>query len=91
MDWIDAEKEKPKWPCLVVDSFGNINLIRSTLMIQEKNGRKFYLDGNLYGERLYHEMRGEEEIKVCIWENRIRYWMPLPDIPREIADENGQK
>ena len=87
MKWIKAEDQEPKWPCLTVDSFGNVHLVYSLLTLENK-GREFYLDGALYS-RFVDEIEGKEELKVCIYENRIRYWMPLPEIPNEIADENG--
>ena len=82
MCWIDAENKRPEYPCVVVDAQGNVELIRSVLTIVD-DGKKFYLDVALFS-RYFDELHNKTKIKMCIWENRIRYWMPLPDAPNDI-------
>ena len=78
-EWINSEEMLPEFPCLALDVNGNsIFIPYGVLTIKDKHG-EWCIDSSLAKEvRLINGTK----IDVLIWENRIAYWMPLPQPPK---------
>lgn len=78
-EWINSEEMLPEFPCLALDVNGNSVFIPyGVLTIKDKHG-EWCIDSSLAKEvRLIDGTK----IDALIWENRIAYWMPLPQPPK---------
>lgn len=79
-EWINSEEMLPEFPCLALYVNGNSVFIPDgVLTIKDKHG-EWCIDSSLAKEvRLIDGTK----IDALIWENRIAYWMPLPQKPEE--------
>ena len=78
-EWINSEEMLPEFPCLAIDVNGNSVFIPDGILtIKDKHG-EWCINASLAKEvRLING----EKIDALIWENRIAYWMPLPQPPK---------
>ena len=78
-EWINSEEMLPEFPCLAVDGNGNSVFIPDGIItIKDKHG-EWCINASLAKEvRLIDGTK----IDALIWENRIAYWMPLPNLPK---------
>ena len=78
-EWINSEEMLPEFPCLALDVHGNSVFIPDGILtIKDKHG-EWCIDASLAKEvRLIDGTK----IDALIWENRIAYWMPLPERPK---------
>ena len=78
-EWISSEEMLPEFPCLALDVNGNSVFIPDgVLTIEDKHG-EWCIDAALAKEvRLIDGTK----IDTLIWENRIAYWMPMPNPPK---------
>ena len=82
--WISVEEKPPMCgACLAIDANGNMCITNGWQYIEDKKGRQFYVDSNL-ASRFYDENgRGKNpEMRICIYENRMTHWRPLPKPPK---------
>ena len=78
-EWINSEEMLPEFPCLAVDVNGNSVFIPDGILtIKDKHG-EWCINASLAKE--FRLINGAK-IDVLIWENRIAYWMPLPQPPK---------
>ena len=78
-EWINSEEMLPEFPCLAVDVNGNSVFIPDGILtIKDKHG-EWSINASLAKEvRLIDGAK----MDALIWENRIAYWMPLPNPPK---------
>ena len=78
-EWINSEEMLPEFPCLAIDVNGNSVFIPDGILtIKDKHG-EWCINASLAKEvRLIDGTK----IDALIWENRIAYWMPLPQPPK---------
>ena len=78
-EWINSEEMLPEFPCLALDVNGNSVFIPDGIItIKDKHG-EWCIDASLAKEvRLIDGTK----IDALIWENRIAYWMPIPQPPK---------
>ena len=78
-EWINSEEMLPQFPCLAIDVNGNSVFIPDGIItIKDKHG-EWCIDASLAKEvRLIDGTK----IDALIWENRIAYWMPIPQPPK---------
>lgn len=78
-EWINSEEMLPQFPCLALDVNGNSVFIPDGILtIKDKHG-EWCINASLAKEvRLIDGTK----IDALIWENRIAYWMPLPQPPK---------
>ena len=78
-EWINSDEMLPEFPCLAIDVNGNSVFIPDGILtIKDKHG-EWCIDASLAKEvRLIDGTK----IDALIWENRIAYWMPLPQPPK---------
>ena len=78
-EWINSEEMLPEFPCLAVDVNGNSVFIPDGILtIKDKHG-EWCINASLAKEvRLIDGTK----MDALIWENRIAYWMPLPEPPK---------
>ena len=78
-EWINSEEMLPEFPCLALDVNGNSVFIPDGILtIKDKNG-EWCINASLAKEvRLIDGTK----MDALIWENRIAYWMPLPQLPK---------
>ena len=78
-EWINSEEMLPEFPCLAIDVNGNhVFIPDGILTIKDKHG-EWCINASLAKEvRLIDGTK----IDALIWENRIAYWMPLPQPPK---------
>ena len=78
-EWINSEEMLPEFPCLAIDVNGNSVFIPDGIItIKDKHG-EWCINASLAKEvRLIDGTK----IDALIWENRIAYWMPLPQPPK---------
>ena len=78
-EWINSEEMLPEFPCLAVDVNGNSVFIPDGILtIKDKHG-EWCINASLAKEvRLINGAK----IDALIWENRIAYWMPIPQPPK---------
>ena len=78
-EWINSEEMLPQFPCLAIDVNGNSVFIPDGILtIKDKHG-EWCINASLAKEvRLIDGTK----IDALIWENRIAYWMPLPQPPK---------
>ena len=78
-EWINSEEMLPEFPCLAIDVNGNSVFIPDGILtIKDKHG-EWCINSSLAKEvRLIDGTK----IDALIWENRIAYWMPLPQPPK---------
>ena len=78
-EWINSEEMLPEFPCLAVDVNGNSVFIPDGILtIKDKHG-EWCINASLAKE--FRLINGAK-IDALIWENRIAYWMPLPQPPK---------
>ena len=78
-EWINSEEMLPEFPCLAIDVNGNSVFIPDGILtIKDKHG-EWCINASLAKEvRLIEGTK----MDALIWENRIAYWMPLPQPPK---------
>ena len=78
-EWINSEEMLPQFPCLAIDVNGNSVFIPDGILtIKDKHG-EWCINASLAKEvRLIDGTK----IDALIWENRIAYWMPIPQPPK---------
>ena len=78
-EWIKSEEMLPEFPCLAIDVNGNSVFIPDGIItIKDKHG-EWCINASLAKEvRLIDGTK----IDALIWENRIAYWMPIPQPPK---------
>lgn len=78
-EWINSEEMLPEFPCLALYVNGNSVFIPDgVLTIKDEHG-EWCIDSSLAKEvRLIDGTK----IDALIWENRIAYWMPIPQPPK---------
>ena len=78
-EWINSEEMLPEFPCLAIDVNGNSVFIPDGILtIKDKHG-EWCINASLAKEvRLIDGTK----MDALIWENRIAYWMPLPQPPK---------
>ena len=78
-EWINSEEMLPEFPCLAVDVNGNSVFIPDGILtIKDKHG-EWCINASLAKEvRLIDGTK----MDALIWENRITYWMPIPEPPK---------
>ena len=78
-EWINSEEMLPEFPCLAIDVNGNSVFIPDGILtIKDKHG-EWCINSSLAKEvRLIDGTK----IDALIWENRIAYWMPIPQPPK---------
>ena len=78
-EWINSEEMLPEFPCLAVDVNGNSVFIPDGIItIKDKHG-EWCINASLAKE--FRLINGAK-IDALIWENRIAYWMPIPQPPK---------
>ena len=78
-EWINSDEMLPEFPCLAVDVNGSSVFIPDGILtIKDKHG-EWCINSSLAKEvRLIDGTK----IDALIWENRIAYWMPIPQPPK---------
>ena len=78
-EWINSEEMLPEFPCLAIDVNGNSVFIPDGILtIKDKHG-EWCINASLAKEvRLIDGTK----MDALIWENRIAYWMPIPEPPK---------
>ena len=78
-EWINSDEMLPEFPCLAVDVNGSSVFIPDGILtIKDKHG-EWCINASLAKEvRLIDGTK----IDALIWENRIAYWMPIPQPPK---------
>ena len=78
-EWINSEEILPEFPCLALDVNGNSVFIPDGILtIKDKHG-EWCINASLAKEvRLIDGTK----MDALIWENRIAYWMPIPQPPK---------
>ena len=78
-EWINSEEMLPEFPCLAIDVNGNhVFIPDGILTIKDKHG-EWCINASLAKEvRLIDGTK----MDALIWENRIAYWMPIPQPPK---------
>ena len=78
-EWINSEEMLPEFPCLAIDVNGNhVFIPDGILTIKDKHG-EWCINASLAKEvRLIDGTK----IDALIWENRIAYWIPIPQPPK---------
>ena len=78
-EWINSEEMLPEFPCLSLDANGNhVFIPDGILTIKDKHG-EWCINASLAKEiRLIDGTK----MDALIWENRIAYWMPIPQPPK---------
>ena len=78
-EWISSEEKLPEFPCLALGVNGNSVFIPDGILAIKDNHGEWCIDASLAKEvRLVDGTK----IDVLLWENRIAYWMPLPQPPK---------
>ena len=79
-EWINSEEMLPEFPCLALYVNGGYVFIPDGILtIKDKHG-EWCIDAALAKEvRLIDGTKAE----TLLWENRIAYWMPLPNLPED--------
>ena len=78
-EWINSDEMLPEFPCLAIDVNGNSVFIPDGIVtIKDKHG-EWCINSSLAKEvRLIDGTK----MDALIWENRIAYWMPIPQPPK---------
>ena len=78
-EWINSEEMLPEFPCLAIDVNGNSVFIPDGILtIKDKHG-EWCINASLAKEvRLIDGTK----MDALIWENRIAYWMHIPQPPK---------
>ena len=78
-EWINSDEMLPEFPCLAIDVNGNSVFIPDGILtIKDKHG-EWCINASLAKEV---RIIDGTKIDALIWENRIAYWMPLPQPPK---------
>ena len=86
-EWINSEEMLPEFPCLALDVNGNSVFIPDGILtIKDKHG-EWCINASLAKEvRLIDGTK----MDALIWENRIAYWMPIPQPPTDKSNLGGK-
>ena len=87
-EWINSEEMLPEFPCLALDVNGNSVFIPDGIItIKDKHG-EWCINASLAKEvRLIDGTK----MDALIWENRIAYWMPIPQPPTYKSNLGGKQ
>lgn len=78
-EWINSEEMLPEFPCLALDVNGNSVFIPDGIItIKDKHG-EWCINASFAKE---FRLIDGAKIDALIWENRIAYWMPIPEPPK---------
>ena len=78
-EWINSEEMLPEFPCLAIDVNGNSVFIPDGILtIKDKHG-EWCINASLTKEI---SLIDGTKMDALIWENRIAYWMPIPQPPK---------
>ena len=78
-EWINSEEMLPEFPCLAIDVNGNSVFIPDGILtIKDKHG-EWCINASLAKEI---SLIDGTKMDALIWENRIAYWMPIPQPPK---------
>ena len=78
-EWINSEEMLPEFPCLAIDVNGNSVFIPDGILTIKDEHGEWCINASLAKEvRLIDGTK----IDALIWENRIAYWMPMPQPPK---------
>ena len=78
-EWINSEEMLPEFPCLAIDVNGNSVFIPDGILtIKDKHG-EWCINASLAKEV---RIIDGTKMDALIWENRIAYWMPIPQPPK---------
>lgn len=78
-EWINSEEMLPEFPCLALDVNGNSVFIPDGILtIKDKHG-EWCINASLAKEI---SLIDGTKMDALIWENRIAYWMPIPQPPK---------
>ena len=78
-EWIKSDEMLPEFPCLAIDVNGNSVFIPDGILtIKDKHG-EWCINASLAKEISLIDWT---KMGALIWENRIAYWMPLPQPPK---------
>ena len=78
-EWINSEEMLPEFPCLAIDVNGNSVFIPDGILtIKDKHG-EWCINASLAKEV---SLIDGTKMDALIWENRIAYWMPIPQPPK---------
>ena len=77
--WINSDEMLPEFPCLAIDVNGNSVFIPDGILtIKDKHG-EWCINASLAKEV---RIIDGTKMDALIWENRIAYWMPIPQPPK---------
>ena len=78
-EWINSDEMLPEFPCLAIDVNGNSVFIPDGILtIKDKHG-EWCINASLAKEV---SLIDGTKMEALIWENRIAYWMPMPQPPK---------
>ena len=78
-EWINSDEMLPEFPCLAIDVNGNSVFIPDGILtIKDKHG-EWCINASLAKEI---SLIDGTKMDALIWENRIAYWMPIPQPPK---------
>ena len=78
-EWINSEEMLPEFPCVAIDVNGNSVFIPDGILtIKDKHG-EWCINASLTKEI---SLIDGTKMDALIWENRIAYWMPIPQPPK---------
>lgn len=82
--WIPVEERRAEIPCICCDANGNMPFIPQGIVTIKDDQGVWQIDAHLVDLNLHHN-----RLKPVLgYQNRITYWMPLPQPPKEgKADE----
>jgi hypothetical protein len=79
--WISVKEQEPVFPCLCWDGVNAPDVAKNLVVITLKDGKKVFVKDvflEVFPEAL------QWLLEDC---THILYWMPLPELPKEDADE----
>lgn len=81
-EWINVKNKSPQIPCLGLDAFNQVFILRELVCLEKSGEQKFY-DGQYFdpAKNDFREIKmGEYKVKVT---REIKYWMPFPEMPND--------
>ena len=84
---INVKDKAPRIPCIAVDEYYQIFILRDMVTTTDENGQKEYYDGAFFSLKTGDFIEVDVEGKPAKITRKVKYWMQIPNVQEEKKDD----
>ena len=84
---INVKDKAPQIPCIAVDEYYQIFILRGMVTTTDENGQKEYYDGKFFNLKTGDFIEVDVEGKPAKITRKVKYWMQIPNVQEENKDD----